>query len=592
MDRLRRALGALTAPAGYSRLRMAAVAGAIGVGALDAWFYRNWNLNPDGVSYFDIARGFAAHGPAALVSGYWSPLYPASIGVALKLLHPGADTMYPVVRLVSFLVYVACVFSFDRLTRTILPTPPIPADWRAPVALASAWALFFTFVTQATGLHLATPDIGVAALVFIVTTQLVRLSRGPRPTRDWITFGAVLGVGYWWKAILFPVGGVAWLVAAWIARRRGDSLAQIMAGAATFGVLALALAIPVSRNVGRPTFGETGRLNQLWYVNNAPTMASLCVPVGGSLPREWAGQVATDSTVLAKPLTCLTRSAVAEATLPLWFDPSPYFAATKAQFSPAQTLRAIRNDLRSMGDALREWAPVSAVVLAIALAVLVGVAARPGELSAALAFAVIPILAYLSVYVELRHIVPFILCIAVIALARLRDEPSRAAGLALVVLAVGSATDVVRRVATQQRVEAAITVHELRGDPRPDQGSAVAARALKAKGLAAGDRVATVNALWNVDWAQRAGLVVRAYVSEYTYSVVYAFDDLRDGCRRAAFVDAMRAAGIKAVILRDAPGFQSPGWFEPLGDSGYRVYVVGAADAAPAGCPATTRSSS
>ena len=148
MDRLRRAIGALTAPAGYARLRMAAIGAAIAVGGLDAWFFRNWNLNPDGVSYLDVARAFAAHGPAALVSGYWSPLYPASIGVALKLLHPGAETMYPVVRLISFLIYIACVFSFDRLTQTILPAPPATSDWRAPVALATAWALLLSPVVE------------------------------------------------------------------------------------------------------------------------------------------------------------------------------------------------------------------------------------------------------------------------------------------------------------------------------------------------------------------------------------------------------------------------------------------------------------
>ena len=118
------------------------------------------------------------------------------------------------------------------------------------------------------------------------------------------------------------------------------------------------------------------------------------------------------------------------------------------------------------------------------------------------------------------------------------------------------------------------------------------AHGLSARGLVAGDRVATINTMWNVDWAQRAGIVVRAYVPEYTYGVDAAYAALSDPCTRAVFLDAMRAQRIKAIVLRDVP-LPAPAWFDQIGDTPFRIAMVGAAEPLSAACAApATRSSS
>jgi len=70
---------------GAARARRIGLGVLLALGAMDAWFFQRWNVDPDGVSYVDLAIGFAARGPSALVSAYWSPLFPALLGLGYKV---------------------------------------------------------------------------------------------------------------------------------------------------------------------------------------------------------------------------------------------------------------------------------------------------------------------------------------------------------------------------------------------------------------------------------------------------------------------------------------------------------------------------
>jgi len=578
MDRLRHAIGTLSSARAMQRLRLALIAGAVATGALDTWFYRQWNLNPDGVSYFDLARAFVAHGPEALVNGYWSPLYPAFIGTALGVFSPGPDWIYPMVRVLGFAVYLLTIVAFDRLVRVSILSrlPGHETDrWLAPVILVTAWGLFFLLVSQAIGLFLATPDMGVAAIVLFVATELFELSTAPWRTSRWIRLGVVLGIGYWWKAILFPVGAVTLVVASVVAWRRRDPARGMLSGGVAFALLSLALAVPISRQVGRVTFGETGRLNQIWYVNNGPRVSTLCISPVGRLDQSRSGLIPKATMLLERPLTCGMPDRWPEATLPIWYDPSPWYAEASARVDVRETLVAFRNDVRFLRDALAEIAPLASIALVALLAIAVAARAPIGNGSAAVVMSVVAIGAYLVVYVELRHVVPFLLCIALAAFGAIAAQPSRWARIGLLVLAAATIVDGGIRLARQQRVEFAIAVHAMAGRPMGEQVSVVVARELQRRGLSRGDRVAAINTLWNVEWAQRVGLVVRAYVPDLTYPIPRAFTELGDACIRDDFVDSMKRERIQAVVVKGAPGFATPDWFDPLGDTGWGVHVLG-----------------
>jgi hypothetical protein len=592
VNRLRKGLAALTTERGQSLANLACVAGMLVVGALDAWFTRQWSIDPDGISYIDIARGFAEHGPAALVNGYWSPLYPATIGVGLKLLAPGADFLYPMVRAINFAVLVAATFAFARLLRlTMSRDPALRAAPGGTIAvfILAAWGLFHLLVSQAIGVALVTPDMGVAAFTFFVASELLALQGGAWPAGRWVRLGVVLAVGYWWKAILFPVGGLALVVAAGIAWRRGDSRRGPGAGTLAFGVLVLLLAIPVSSHVGRPTLGETGRLNHLWFVSGVPMVTGLCTPAGAqpSTPGPSTLRVIT-----ARPLACHTGEAPASVTHPIWYDPSPWYSQVRSRFSATELIGAVRKNVASIPKATgRAGRLLGSGLLAMTAlgAGLVAVIALRGFAHATwplLVLGVVPVVAYFSVYVELRHITAFALCIALATLAALAARPAKWSRALLAIVMTATTVLTLERLARRQREEAVTTVRELRGHHRPEQESVTLARALADRGLVPGDRVATINTLLYVDWAQRAGVVVRAFIPEYTYSADSTYADLTAPCTRALFLDAMRAERIRAVVLRDGDQ-AAPAWFERVGETPYRLHVIGAAEPLPPACGPT-----
>ena len=89
------------------------------MGALHTWVYRN-DLNPDSVSYIEMAEGAVRNGWHALVSAYWSPLYPTFLSMAFRILHPSMRWEFTVVHLVNFVVYLADLLCFEFFLKELL----------------------------------------------------------------------------------------------------------------------------------------------------------------------------------------------------------------------------------------------------------------------------------------------------------------------------------------------------------------------------------------------------------------------------------------------------------------------------------------
>ena len=559
------------------RVNRIALALSLILGAMDTWFLRNWNLNPDGVSYFDLARAVARHGIPAVINGYWSPLYPAMLGGALRFFAPTPEMIFPMVRMIGYVVFVGATLAFSRLLRIATNSNPgyhAASPGTRTLILVAAWELYLLLVLKAVGLFLVTPDMGVALFVFFECGELVALATMPMTPRRWTRLGIVLAIGYWWKAILFPVSVVMLLVASWIAWRRRDAWRGPIVAASAFTSLALLFMVPLSLLVGRPTFGETGRLNQLWFVNEAPHLTTLCIAPGKQLPLGRVGIVRTDSVLIARPLTCALPERWPDSTLPLWYDASYWYQQTHTYMSFEETTAAVKRDIGYMREALTDAAPLLTVTFALLAIVVLVTRSSPSSAWPLVVLTVIPVSFYLLVYVELRHIVPFLVAGAVAVLLAIINRPSRWRRALLAGIVAIGAVDCAMHLSLPALIEFSIFRHELRGDPRPAQLSDRVAKLLAARGIEPGSRVATINTLWNVDWAQRAGVVVRAYTPEYTVPPVQTVIELRDPCTAGAYDLALRGARIDAVVMLAPLGVRAPPGFEPLGDTGYFVRLI------------------
>ncbi len=114
-----------------------------------------------------------------------------------------------------------------------------------------------------------------------------------------------------------------------------------------------------------------------------------------------------------------------------------------------------------------------------------------------------------------------------------------------------------------------------------------AARELAALGLAPGARVASLNDEWNAEWAQLAGLRIRAHVPEMTTPLPKVLESLRSECTRATWDMALRRADVVAVVARVPNGLRPPPTFDRLGDTEFFLHRTDA----PADCNAAVATS-
>jgi hypothetical protein len=573
------------------------------LGCIDAWRYLRYQANPDGVSYVDLAIAFASQGPGALVNGYWSPLYPALIGVAYAVAPPGIETMYATAHLVGVLPFVAAALAYHHFLAALRrEAGRHGADPGSEVLIVLVgWAAFALYVLKGIGLHLLTPDLGVAAVAFWLSAEALSLAAGEWPVARWVRAGVVLAGGYWWKAILFPVG-LVWCGLAVIIAWRRDGRRGPIAGVATYAALSLVWIVPVSLHTGRATFGETGRLNYLWYVNAAPYVWERCLPASGTDPRAAPfGRIARDSLIAEPPVTCALVSPLTTATMPLWDDPSRYYREAHTRLDWTGQWRAVGNDVAALRKELGELGPASvAAAAALALALLASVpgAQRRGT-TAALAgagpvmlalFLAAPIAFYVVVYVEFRHVAPFVAAaVACVAAAAAIEWRARARVL-LVPFAALALLEVAWRLSTPTLV--AFTLARATAQGRaPDRVPVthLVARALAASGLQPGTPVASINNAWNAEWAQLAGLRIRAVVPEWTTPIPVVLRELRDTCVRAAWDAALRRRGIAAAVARVPEGLAAPPGFERLAGTEFHLRRV---PAAPEPCAMRPTSSS
>src|SRR5262249_5386771 len=121
-----------------------------------------------------------------------------------------------------------------------------------------AYAIFLWSSLQLLTVSLIEPDMIICACVYVALGMLLK-----RPNTNPVALGAVLAIGYYTKAWMFPLA-LFILFAAWKLLPRRSTLIA----ASTFFVLCAPLIIALSVSTGHLTIGDTSRLNYAWYVNN------------------------------------------------------------------------------------------------------------------------------------------------------------------------------------------------------------------------------------------------------------------------------------------------------------------------------------
>jgi hypothetical protein len=320
----------LLAPNTLERLLVFAT---LALGLVHTWVGR-YSMNPDGMSYLDVGESFFRRDWANAVNAWWSPLYPWSIGMVLGVSKPSPRWEFPLVHAVNFVVFVIALLAFRFFLHSLLlfrhdrtveaksgDVGSLP-DW---ALLLLAYPIFWWIALEVETVYDVSPDLAVVACFSSAAGLLLRLQSGDKLWK-FALLGVVLGIGYWTKAVLFPLGFVVLALGYWWRRSDRRWRTGMVVSSAVFLCTSAPLILLLSQQKGRFTFGDSGRVNYAWNVSPR------------TQTRNWQGQEPRSGTPVHPTRQLLRHPPIFEfdgpvvGTYPPWTDPSYWNEGLQGHF--------------------------------------------------------------------------------------------------------------------------------------------------------------------------------------------------------------------------------------------------------------------
>lgn len=517
------------------------------LGLLQVWAHCN-EMCADGISYIEIARATTRDGLHQIVNAYWSPLYPLLLSLVFRWFHPAVQWEFTAAHLLNFAVYATGLASFELFLRELIlqrETAEEGAQRSVPVSPPSVWIWGYVFFLWASYFWLGpawvTPDLCVAALVYLATVLLFRIGRGGGNWAVFVGLGAVLGIGYLAKAAMFPLSFVFLFSAFCLGRAAGTSLRSailrtLLAGG-VFACFALPLILALSAAKGRPTFGDSGSIAYTEYID------------GATKTIHWQGEQLGTGKPAHPTRKIFSNPAVYEFAFPIqgsyppWYDPSYWYEGVRPHFLLKGQLwvlfRAANLYLKIFSKSGALW------VVFLALGIATRKVIAWGRLGRDMWLVILPSVAALGMYalvlVEFRYVAPFALMLLLWMLARIR-------------IINGAETKWLRRLHAVLIIAPALAVawpltrdlyDTLRNKPYEPW---VVAQQLHAMGITPGMDVGYIGHGIEAYWPHLAGVRIIAEVPRLEQARFVAADT----ARRQQVLALFTSVGARAVITKNA----------------------------------------
>ncbi|MGA8762425.1 MAG: hypothetical protein WB562_06005 [Candidatus Sulfotelmatobacter sp.] len=489
---------------------------SVALGLLHAWVGR-YAMDPDGMSYLDVGNAFFRHDWANAVNAWWSPLYPWTIGLVVGIAKPSPEWEFPLVCLVNAGVFIVALFAFRFLLHRLRAfdrertSPATPDDGEALPEWAltlMAYPIFWWIALEVTPPFYVTPDLAVMACVCLMSGMLMRLRLNFRQNDafwKFAVFGLILGIGYWMKTILFPLGLATLVMAYWWKRSSSGWGRGMVVACVVFLCTCAPLIFMLSNQKGRFTFGDSGKMNYAWYVSPR------------TFWRNWQGEVPGSGTPVHPTRQLLQHPPVFEfdgpvvGTYPPWTDPSYWNEGLQWHFKLKPQLEVLAGTVPSEVRLLFRARP-ELVAGVIVLALLGGELWLIGlrKLWPVLAVSIVGMGLYLPLVENDRYLAGFVLVLflGLLAAVRLRPDAQRAAGYTAVAVFLTMA------LATADYTVRVVTHHlAIPGQgPNSTVQDVTAAEQLWRMGAGPGTKVAVIGDGTGAYWAHLAKLRIVAEI--------------------------------------------------------------------------------
>ena len=541
------------------------------LGLVHSWMSR-YAMNPDGMSYLDLGDSFFQRNWAHAINAWWSPLYPWVVGNVLGILKPSMKWEFPVVHAVNFAIFLLALLAFRYLLYTFLAYSRAASSQESAIRIKNAlpdWALvllgysiFWWIALEVQSLYSVGPDLLVVACFCLVVAMLMRLRPGAKLVQ-FANIGAVLGISYWAKTVMFPLGLVV-LAGAYLSRRstqgwaRGIALATLI-----FWCICAPLIFMLSVQKGRFTFGDSGRGNYAWFVSPRTS------------PRNWQGEEPGSGRPVHPTRQLLKSPPVFEfdgpvvGTYPPWTDPTYWNEGLTPHFELKPQLEVLKSTVPGEANLLLRKRP-ELVLCVLILGLLSGslwlVALR--ELWVFIALPAVGMAFYLPLVVNARYLGGFVLVLFLVSLSavRFRTEDERVVRIVVV------ATFLMMALATAQYtmrvMNHSIPVGE--GPSSTEEDLQVAER-LRELGITPGTKVAVIGDGSGAYWARLAHLRIVAEIMDRNRGSVQFWRSPESMQRHVYELFQCAHARLAVASCASSHPYQLKGWKELPGTS-YCVY--------------------
>ena len=561
-----------------TRLEIAFWLLAIVLGFAHVWADHHYLMNADAMSYIDIAEAYLRKDWHTAINSYWSPLYSWLIALGLAIAKPTPYWKFAVVHLVNFGMYLFALGCFCFLMREMLRhlrsqraehvahgLVTLP-DW---ALLALGYSLFIWSSLFLVTLQLESPDLLVAAFVYLATGMLLRISRRPASWTSFALLGIFLGLGFLAKSVMLLLTPV-FLIAAMIAvRNLRRALPRVVVGVVLFLVVAGPFVYAMSQSKGSLTTGRSGRLNYLWAINRVRNTHWQGDEPGSGTPKH------TTRKIFDNP-PAFEFSEPVGGTYPVWYDPTYWYEGSVSHFDLGQQARVFVGAIAAYFELLHNRGVNYALLIGlVALYILSG----RGRL---LVYdfidqwtLIIPAVAGLGLYalvnVQGRYVASFmvLLWLALFMAVRVHHTANalrfaRSISIVLVVVIV------VTTVASSSR-EVGLTLRQvIKGENPAAHEQWQVAEGLREMGVVPSDKVAFIGDSFRAFWAHLLGVRVTA---EVRGDAVIDFWQAGPAVK-SDVINAFARTGVKAVVAEDPPvGMDLSGW-QKIRDTRYYVYLL------------------
>ncbi len=326
---------------------------AVVLGAFHAWDARH-HMNADGISYLDVGDAYFRGDWKMAINAYWGPLYSWLLGLAMIVIKPSSYYEFTVVHLVNFVIFLFTLGCFHFFLMQLINYHQFrmgKASGNFGVTLpewawiALGYSLFLRSSLNLITIASVTPDMCVAAFVYLASGILLRIRIGSTNYFTFALLGIVLGFGYLAKAAMFPLALVFLSLSVLSTGNLRLGLARVIIAIVIFLSITSPFIFAISSAKGRFTFGDSGKYNYWWHVNRNYTFHWDGTPPGSGTPMH------PNRKIFHAPAIYEFGTPIG-GTYPVWYDPSYWNEGIKIHLDLKNQLRIIKNELKGYFEIL------------------------------------------------------------------------------------------------------------------------------------------------------------------------------------------------------------------------------------------------